>query len=89
MDSAPIRTFPRSRRSAYLGPTLTAVLSVAYFGFVILCAFAPGLLARPVLAGGTVTWAFAYGLFVIVLGVVLTGLYVLVANRADMHRAGA
>ena len=88
MTPAPIQAHPQSGHSAYLGPALTAVLIAVYFGFVTLCAFAPGLLARPVLVGGTVTWAFAYGLFVIVLGVVLTGLYVLVANQADLHRTG-
>ena len=82
---SPSDTSPQSLR---LGVALTAVLSVAYFGFVGLSAFAPALLAKPIAAGGVVTWAFAYGLGVIVLGVVLTGLYVLVANGADAHRTG-
>ena len=77
-----------SAQSLRLGVALTAVLTVAYFGFVGLSAFAPALLAKPIAAGGVVTWAFAYGLGVIVLGVVLTGLYVLVANGADAHRTG-
>ena len=69
--------------SVRIGASLTAILVAAYFGFIGLSAFAPALLARPVFAGGTVTWAFACGLGVIGLGVGLTGLYVLVANRAE------
>ena len=71
-----------------LGVILTIILMVAYFGFVAMGAFAPALLAKPVLSAGTVTWAFAYGLFVIVLGVVLTGIYVLAVNRADARLSG-
>ncbi|RYY09889.1 MAG: DUF485 domain-containing protein [Alphaproteobacteria bacterium] len=56
--------------------------------FVAMGAFAPAVLAKPVLSGGTVNWAFAYGLFVIVLGVVLTGIYVLTVNRADARLSG-
>lgn len=68
-----------------LGLALTAILIVFYFGFVGLGAFAPAVLARPLVEGGTVTIAFAYGLFVIALGVALTGIYVLVANRAGVR----
>ena len=78
-----------SAQSLALGVALTAVLVAAYFGFVGLSAFAPAILAKPIAAGGTVTWAFAYGLGVIALGVVLTGLYVVVANRAEARRTGA
>ncbi|WP_375464830.1 DUF485 domain-containing protein [uncultured Methylobacterium sp.] len=75
--------------SVRLGAGLTAILVLAYFGFIGLGAFAPALLAQPVHAGGTVTWAFAYGLGVIGLGVGLTGLYVLAANRAETRGKGA
>ena len=68
-------------RSTVFGVACTLVLMLAYFGFIGLGAFAPGVLARPVLAGGTVTIAFAYGLFVIGLGVALTSIYVWVASR--------
>jgi len=44
-------------------------------------ALAERLGGRPVFTGGTTTWAFAYGLFVIALGVALSGVYVLIANR--------
>jgi uncharacterized membrane protein (DUF485 family) len=64
-----------------VGLPLTLLLIASYFGFIGLGAFAPSVLAVPVFAGGTTTWAFAYGLIVIALGVVLTGIYVLLANR--------
>ena len=64
-----------------IGLPLTFILMVVYAGFIGLGTFAPSVLAKPVFAGGTVTWAFAYGLFVIALGVVLSGVYVLIANR--------
>ena len=64
-----------------LGLVLTAVLMIFYFGFIGLGAFAPSVLARPLVPGGTVTIAFAYGLFVIALGIVLTGIYALLVNR--------
>ncbi len=82
----PIPSPPRpdsATESVRLGIGLTVILVGAYFGFIGLSAFAPARLATPVLAGGTVTWAFAYGLAVIGLGVGLTGLYVLLANRSE------
>lgn len=78
-----------STQSLRLGVALTAVLVAAYFGFVGLSAFAPAILAKPIATGGVVTWAFAYGLGVIGLGVVLTGLYVAIANRAELRRTRA
>lgn len=66
-----------------LGMVLTAILMVVYFGFIILGAFAPSVLAKPVLQGGTVTIAFVYGLSVIALGVVLTGIYVAISNGRE------
>ncbi len=64
-----------------VGLPLTVLLMIVYGGFILLGTFAPRLLAVPVFTGGTTTWAFAYGLFVIVLGVALSGVYVLIANR--------
>ena len=64
-----------------MGVVLTLLMMVAYFGFIGLGAFAPAVLARPVFAGGTTTVAFAYGLFVIALGVALTSFYVWFSNR--------
>lgn len=67
--------------SALLGAALTVLMMLAYFGFIGLGAFAPAVLATPVFKGGTTTLAFAYGLFVIALGVALTRFYVWFTNR--------
>ncbi len=67
--------------STLLGVVLTVLMMLAYFGFIGLGAFAPAVLARPVFTGGTTTLAFAYGLFVIALGVALTSFYVWFTNR--------
>lgn len=88
MESPKPTLLASDAQNVHLGVILTVILMVAYFGFVSMGAFAPAMLAKPVLSGGTVTWAFAYGLFVIVLGVVLTGIYVLTVNRADARLSG-
>ena len=71
------------------GFVFTAVLAAAYASFVLLSAFAPGLLAQPIAPGGIVTWAFAYGFSVIALGVFLTGAYVVHANRNESRTTPA
>ena len=70
-------------RAVGLGLSLMAILMAAFFGFIGLGAFAPSVLAKPLVTGGIVTLAFAYGLTVIGLGAVLTGIYVWIANSAD------
>ncbi len=74
-------TSNKSETGTRLGVVLTLLLMLAYFGFIGLGAFAPGVLAKTVFTGGTTTVAFAYGLFVIALGVVLTSFYVWFTNR--------
>jgi uncharacterized membrane protein (DUF485 family) len=66
------------RARGRLGWTLTAIILVIYFGFVLLVAFAPKLMATPV--AGIVTLGFPLGLGVILSAIVLTGIYVLRAN---------
>lgn len=62
-----------------VGWTLAAVMAALYFGFVFLVAFAPGWMATPV--WGVITLGFPLGLLVIVSAIVLTGIYVSIANR--------
>ncbi len=59
---------------------LAALVLAAYFGFILLAAWAPALLARPVLPGGTLTVGLGLGVGVILWSVALTGLYVRRAN---------
>ncbi|QDZ28014.1 DUF485 domain-containing protein [Noviherbaspirillum sp. UKPF54] len=65
-------------RSSY-GWTLTAIMMVVYYGFILLIAFKKELLAAK-MGGGVMTWGMPVGLFVIVFTVVITGIYVRRAN---------
>lgn len=67
-----------ARARSRVGWTLAAIMSVLYFGFVFLVAFAPGFLATPV--WGVITLGFPLGLLVIVSAVILTAIYVAIAN---------
>lgn len=68
------------RRRRRLAWTLTAIMCVAYFGYVLLIAFDKALLARPI-GGGAMTLGIPIGFGLIILGIALTALYVRVANR--------
>jgi uncharacterized membrane protein (DUF485 family) len=59
--------------------TLSAVMLAIYFGFILIIAFAPKLLGKPI-GGGVMTVGIPVGLFVIVSAFVLTGIYVQRAN---------
>jgi uncharacterized membrane protein (DUF485 family) len=58
--------------------TLTIIMLVVYYGFILLVAFAKGVMAINV--GGVVTLGFPLGLGVIACAIIITGLYVLRAN---------
>lgn len=58
--------------------TLTIIMLVIYYGFILLVAYDKQLLGMDV--GGGITLAFPIGLGVIVSAIVLTGIYVLRAN---------
>jgi uncharacterized membrane protein (DUF485 family) len=58
---------------------LTAIMLIAYYSFVLLIAFVPELLARPV-GDGPMSAGILLGLFLILLTFVLTGIYVHYAN---------
>lgn len=65
-------------RSKY-GWTLSLIMLVVYYGYILLIAFDKELLARR-LSTGVMTWGIPIGLFVIVFTVVITGIYVYRAN---------
>lgn len=67
-----------STRSSY-GWTLTWIMMVVYYGFIMLIAFNKELLAAK-LGTGVMTWGMPIGLFVIVFTVIITGIYVRRAN---------
>ncbi|WMT73352.1 DUF485 domain-containing protein [Bradyrhizobium sp. Ash2021] len=68
------------RRRSSLGWTLSAVMLVIYFGFILLVAYAPKLLGTPLGTTGVTTVGIPIGLLVIVAAFLLTGIYVSKAN---------
>ncbi len=68
------------RRRRRLGWALSAVMLVAYYGYVLLIAFDKQLLATPI-GGGIITIGIPVGFGIILLGIVLTAIYVRRANR--------
>ncbi len=62
-----------------LGVTLSLLVCVIYFGFILLVAFAPSFLGAS-LTGGVTTVGIPVGILVIVSAFLLTGFYV---NRAN------
>ena len=63
-----------------IGAVLTAVMMAAYFGFILLVAFAKPT-AGSLLADGRVSLGIVLGALVIVLAPVLTAIYVRWANK--------
>jgi uncharacterized membrane protein (DUF485 family) len=62
------------------GWTLTALMMIVYYGFILLIAFDKALLAARI-GDGVMTWGIPVGLFVIAFTVVVTGIYVARANK--------
>jgi len=65
------------RRFAWL---LSAIMIIAYFGYVLLIAFDKPLLARPI-GDGVMSLGIPLGFGIILLGIALTAIYVRRANR--------
>jgi len=63
-----------------IGAVLTALMMAAYFGFILLVAFAKDV-AGTLLAGDRISAGIVLGAAVIVLAPVLTAIYVRWANR--------
>ncbi|TCW82327.1 hypothetical protein C5O80_21860 [Burkholderia sp. SRS-46] len=61
---------------------LTALMVATYYGFMLLVALAPRVLATPLYPGATITTGVAAGVAVILAAIGLTACYVLRANRA-------
>ncbi|WP_295554943.1 DUF485 domain-containing protein [uncultured Hyphomicrobium sp.] len=68
------------RRRSRLAWGLSAAMAAIYFGFILVVAFAPGLLATPI-GTGTTTIGIPLGVGVILAAFVLTGFYVWRANK--------
>lgn len=73
------QTLVRSRsRLAWI---LSSIMMAIYFGFILMIAFAPAHLGKPIGAGVT-TVGIPIGIFVILAAFVLTGIYVWRANSS-------
>ncbi len=68
------------RRKSRLSWTLTAIIIVAYFSFILTIAFFPELLGTPLSEGSVITWGIPAGIGIILLTFVITGIYVHRAN---------
>ena len=68
------------RRRGRFTWTLSIVMLVAYFGYVALIAFDKAVLARPI-GGGVTSIGIPIGVGLILLGILLTGIYVRRANK--------
>lgn len=68
------------KRRARFSWALTALMLIVYFGYILLIAFNRALLATPV-GGGVTTLGIPVGIGVILIGIALTGVYVVRANR--------
>ena len=68
----------RSRRLRF-GWTLTILMLIVYYGFIMLIAFSKETLATPI-GSGVTTWGNPIGFGVIVFTIVITAVYVMRAN---------
>lgn len=62
------------------GWLLTAIMLLVYFGYILTIAFRKDLLAQPI-GDGVTSIGIPVGIGVIITGIVLTGIYVRLANR--------
>ena len=69
------------RRRTLVSLTLTVLIIVAYFSYVGLIAFDKPALAKP-FSSGVTSWGIPVGIGLIVFTVVLTAIYVAVANSS-------
>ncbi len=67
---------------------LSAIVLVGYYGFMMVVAFNPGLLHRPLAEGSVLTVGMPVGAAIIIVSWILTGLYVRRAN-SDFDRINA
>ncbi len=81
---AHIRRNPRfqelvAKRTRFAG-ILAAIVLIMFYGFVLLVAFAPGLIGSRLIEGSNLTFGIAAGLFQFIFFWVLTFVYVRRAN---------
>src|SRR5208282_995319 len=60
--------------------TLSALVCIMYFGFILLIAFAPGIITQPISDTSVIPLGMILGVGVILASAALTGVYVYKAN---------
>ena len=68
-------------RRGRLAWTLSAIVCVIFYGFILMIAFTPGILTAPISAGSVIPLGLPLGVGVIVVCCLLTGIYVYEANQ--------
>jgi len=68
------------RRRSRFSWTLAAIMLTAYYAFIGVIAFAPRVFAIPLGPNTVITWGIPAGVSIIVLGFILTAIYVHRAN---------
>ena len=68
-------------RRSKLAWTLSLIVFVVYFSFILLIAFAPEILGKSIGSGSLITIGIPVGVFIIVMAFVVTGVYVRKANK--------
>lgn len=68
-----------TQERARLAAVLSVIMLIAYYGFILLVAFAPDFF-KTIVIGKTITVGFPMGVGLISLAFILTGIYVYIAN---------
>ena len=75
-----------ARHKALVSWTLSLLMLAVYYGFILVLAFEPKLLATPFFDGEKMTWGIPVGMGIIVFAIVITGLYTWYSNKdLDAH----
>ncbi len=72
------KTLVRKRRT--FSWSLTVLMLIVYFSFILTLAFSPSLLGRPIVEGQPATWGIPVGFGMFVITFVLVAIYVFRAN---------
>jgi len=69
------------KRRGRMAWTLSAIVCLIFYGFILMIAFTPGFLTAPIAAGSVIPMGLPIGVGVIVVCCLLTGIYVYEANQ--------
>ena len=69
------------KRRGRMAWTLSAIVCAIFYGFILMIAFAPGVLTEPISANSVIPLGLPLGVGIIVACCLLTGIYVYEANQ--------